>query len=220
MGRKRRRVMAVKIVKTRRRNPARRLKTGIVPDKRRVRMRFFVRFTLDLSVAGNSHTFRANGCFDPDVTGIGLQPRGFDQYATLYDRYVVTSSKIVLHGYSPDNPQPYLFSVRAHSAGVSADSTSGDVIELPGNSFSLASSFTDKHKRIVTSVNIAKFLNRSGGIQDDSDLVAGFTVDPTEQVRFTVTGIPEGDVAGGDVRVLGWIDYNVMLLEPKKVGAS
>ena len=223
MGKRRkmsRRIMPVKIIKTRRRRNTKILKTGIVPDKLRVRMRYFFKFDLDISAIGQDFVFRANGCFDPEVTGVGGQPRGFDQYATLYDRYVVTSSKITINAFSPTNAQPFMLSVRAHDSGVSSDANSADVVELPGNSFSLAPAFDNTRKKVVTSVNVAKFYNRSGGVQDDDDLVAGFTVDPTTQIRYTVTAIPEGTSAGGDVRIMGWIDYRVMLLEPKKVGAS
>ncbi len=212
--------MPVKIIKTRRRKPARRLKTGIVPDRTRVRMRYFFKATMDISVTKKDIVFRANGCFDPEVTGVGGQPRGFDQYSTLFDRYVVTSSKITVNAFQPTNAQPFMLSVRAHDSGVSSDATSSDVVELPGNSFSLVPAFDNTRKKVVTSVNVAQFYNRSGGIQDDADLVAGFTVDPTTQVRYTVTAIPEGTAASDIVTVMGWIDYNVMLLEPKKVGPS
>jgi len=37
---------------------------------------------------------RCNSVYDPDQTGGGGQPRGFDQYALLYDQYTVTNSKI------------------------------------------------------------------------------------------------------------------------------
>ncbi len=216
---KRRRVMPVKIVKTRRKRPNR-VKTGIVPDKRHVTMRYFFQKTLDISTVPDQHTFRANGLFDPDETGIGTQPRGFDQYAVFYNNYAVTSARIVAHGYSVGSSEPYLLSIRAHLDTTALDQDGGDVVELPGNVFTLASSYRDSHKRVATSVNIAKFLNRSGGIQDDADLIGTFSTDPLEQVHFTVTAVPVGQNNGTDVRIVGWIDFKVMLLSPKKVGGS
>lgn len=38
---------------------------------------------------GNVYTFRINDVFDPDFTGGGLQPLGFDQYTQMYGRYHV-----------------------------------------------------------------------------------------------------------------------------------
>lgn len=43
--------------------------------------------------AGGSYTFAINNCFDPNFTGAGSQPLGFDQYAALYGRYRVLSVK-------------------------------------------------------------------------------------------------------------------------------
>ncbi len=39
--------------------------------------------------AGASYSFAINSAFDPNFTGIGLQPLGFDQYSALYGRYRV-----------------------------------------------------------------------------------------------------------------------------------
>lgn len=35
------------------------------------------------------HTMNLNSCFDPDRTGVGTQPYGWDQYSALYNRYRV-----------------------------------------------------------------------------------------------------------------------------------
>lgn len=40
-----------------------------------------------------------NGLYDPDITGIGHQPMGFDQFCpTLYQSYIVTGCKMILEG--------------------------------------------------------------------------------------------------------------------------
>lgn len=43
-----------------------------------------------------SYQFRGNSVFDPDSTGVGGQPNGFDQWAAFYNEYVVLSSTIVV----------------------------------------------------------------------------------------------------------------------------
>ncbi len=51
---------------------------------------------LDPGVAGVAayHSFRANDCFDPDETGVGHQPRGFDQIIPMYEHFTVIGSKM------------------------------------------------------------------------------------------------------------------------------
>lgn len=42
---------------------------------------------------GFAWSFRVNSLFDPDFTGTGVQPLGFDQFSALYGRYAVIHSK-------------------------------------------------------------------------------------------------------------------------------
>lgn len=39
------------------------------------------------------HVFGSNCLFDPDITGTGHQPAGFDQYMALYQRYTVLKTR-------------------------------------------------------------------------------------------------------------------------------
>jgi hypothetical protein len=56
--------------------------------------------SLSGGVTPGSHVFSANGLYDPDITGTGHQPRGFDQIIPLYDHYVVTKSTVRVQMYS------------------------------------------------------------------------------------------------------------------------
>jgi len=42
------------------------------------------------------YQFRTNSLFDPDLTGTGHQPYGFDQWKTYYGTYMVTRSQIAV----------------------------------------------------------------------------------------------------------------------------
>ena len=53
-------------------------------------------FNLNVTASGFPvfYHFSANGLFDPDLTGAGHQPMGFDQIMPLYNNYVVISASI------------------------------------------------------------------------------------------------------------------------------
>jgi len=52
------------------------------PSQKIVKMRYVDRYQNTLNGAGYGLVqWRANGCFDPDVTGTGHQPLGYDQWS-------------------------------------------------------------------------------------------------------------------------------------------
>jgi len=51
--------------------------------------------------AAGTRIFAANGLYDPDITGTGHQPMGFDQFAGIYERYLVLHSKLVIKNLAP-----------------------------------------------------------------------------------------------------------------------
>lgn len=46
---------------------------------------------VDTSLTGGTYSFNLNSMFDPNRSGIGHQPHGFDLLATMYNRYRVIS---------------------------------------------------------------------------------------------------------------------------------
>lgn len=76
------------------------------------------------------HTFAGNSCYDPDVTGAGHQPNGFDEYSTLYYKYRVHGCKISIIGTNVTDAVPTVMGLQ-----TSTDSTYtavySDMVEQP-----------------------------------------------------------------------------------------
>lgn len=66
----------------------------LMPPKFNTVLRYSTSFTLDpgFSTAAAMRVFSANGLYDPDITGVGHQPRGFDQLMSLYQHYNVSKA--------------------------------------------------------------------------------------------------------------------------------
>jgi hypothetical protein len=54
------------------------------------------------NVLGTAQTYRLNSLFDPDLTGAGTQPYGFDTLATIYQQYKVSRVRVSIDFLSPD----------------------------------------------------------------------------------------------------------------------
>lgn len=89
---KRTRRLAARYKKRRRRRAlAPRLPISGFPKSKMVKLRYSAEVILNPPAVGVPavHYFTANSMYDPDLTGIGHQPRGFDEWMNVYDHYTV-----------------------------------------------------------------------------------------------------------------------------------
>lgn len=67
----------------------------VAPDRARVKLKFEQRASMTLTTGNvNYRTYRGNSLYDPDYTGTGTQPAGYDQWTALYNKYLVRASKM------------------------------------------------------------------------------------------------------------------------------
>lgn len=71
-------------------------KNGGFPKSVFTKLRYVWNGTLNPGAGGINaiQVFRANSVYDPDYTGAGNQPRGFDEWMAVYDHFYVKRSKI------------------------------------------------------------------------------------------------------------------------------
>lgn len=81
-----------------RRRAPRRLPTSGFPKSKIVKLRYVERISVDPGFGDfTKYDFSCNSVYDPNVTGIGHQPLGRDQWAGLYRSYDVIRSDITVH---------------------------------------------------------------------------------------------------------------------------
>lgn len=59
----------------------------------KVRLIYSSAFTLSPGAISAANVFALNGLYDPDITGAGHQPAGFDQYMAMFETYNVLACK-------------------------------------------------------------------------------------------------------------------------------
>lgn len=198
-------------------------KGGVVRDRRIVTMRYAETFELTAVSVVVHKSFRANGLFDPDVSVGGHQPRGFDQFMALYDRFMVLSATLNIKAFSTST-NPWFISCRVQDSADTLDSslTTG-VLETKGNNVwrVTAADANNFPARMRITGAPARFYNKSIATQlNDPNMQGTSLADPVTQLFFNLTAGRAGNVDAADIKIICWIDYKVMMLDPTQVANS
>lgn len=189
-----------------------------LPTKLKATLRFVDYPTLNIGAAGTpaTHVYRASGLYDPDVTGVGAQPRGFDQLMTLYDHFVVIGSKITVKMSPYIATKPVYFAINLKDSGT----TDANIITTTESSFTswnLVSPSGDTCTLVQT--YSPRFLGRSNPLSDP-DLKGSDSASPVENAFYhVVIASPAGTDESAIVPFV-CIEYTAVFIEPKRPPAS
>lgn len=178
--------------------------------------------TLNPGAAGiaASHVWSANGLYDPDITGTGHQPAGFDQLMLFYNHYTVTHAKITVTFANQDTTNGQTVAIFI----ADTDTTYSDIrqpIENGNCTFSelnLKNNSPDQ-KTLTANVDIRKFMARKS-VMDDPTLYGTSSGNPTDQVYFILTAAPQAVTDSSNIGCQTTIEYNVVFTERKRVAIS
>lgn len=157
------------------RNPRNRIVTSKLsgpaqqPDRLMVKLKYTQK--IDFSGANTvAQIFRANGLFDPDLSGSGFQPNGFDQYAAFYTRYRVHAAKI--EGWYITDAATAGGTAVVSIAPSSTPTTVGGAFEgIIGNPYvkwcTVGPSSGENNQKLTNYVSIQKFQGKPGVKYDD-----------------------------------------------------
>lgn len=72
-----------------------------VPDVLRTKLKYCEQYLVESSTLDfGAQIMSGNSVYDPDVSGVGHQPRGFDEWSRFYKKYRVYASAIKVHFFS------------------------------------------------------------------------------------------------------------------------
>lgn len=199
---------------------------GILAKTFKQGFRYTDTITLDPTSGGNIayHTFSANGLYDPDITGVGHQPMGFDQLiGVVYNHYTVIGAKLratFMSQNSTTTGQAYVGIMQL--AGSSPVSTSfNDVAESKHSKLNTMRSMNGGGRTsVVSKISLSKWLGQKV-LQEDANAGTS-TTNPTEQVYWAVYASSNfaGTTDPAPMRVLIEIEYVAILHEPRQLAGS
>lgn len=221
-GRKRARAAAISRRRYRRRYaiPQR----AVTPKTKLAKLKYTQLVTLNPGPGAiANHLFCCNGAYDPDVTGTGHQPLGFDQYMVWYDHYTVIGAKITVTGVNEDTVNEMIVGLHKNDDTATLPTTTSHACELPSVHYKVV------RPRGAGSGDGFKLVGK-WGIKADSDFV-GHNVgsnelrgtassNPSERKYFNIFAGPIGSADLPSTNVWVHIEYLVVFSEPKEFGQS
>ena len=179
--------------------------SGPAKFKSRTTLRYADYFTLNPVASGFAvYVLSANGMFDPNISGVGHQPRGFDQWMTMYKRYTVIGSKITIvcgntsTATTSENILVSCFPTMNTSVSLTQPY---DMIEPKGTkwmAFTNGSTISTikPNPKLTNQINILKWLGKK---DTDDDTISGLSsTNPDSQVYWMIVLGLDGstDIAG------------------------
>lgn len=179
-------------------------------------------FALDAAIGTvATKIYSANNLYDPDVSGTGHQPRGFDELMNLYSHFVVVGAKCtvtVLHEGGSANLSSACSGI-ALQADSGALSTLNDYLESSYVRFTHNSDYSQKPETVSYKCNPNKFLGRSKPLSDP-DLKGSAVGSPVEQAYFHIFQAGLASSNPGLCHYNIRIEYLTCLIEPKNPSQS
>jgi hypothetical protein len=159
--------------------------------------------------AANSWALRGNGMYDPDVTGAGAQPSGFDQYMAIYKNYRVIGSRCIatyIPGSSAFGSGVAMLTVRWDDNEGTVASTVADLLGQR-NSVSAYTTGVGATVAIASAHCLTKTATRLS--PNEIDLSGTVTSDPAIQWHWhvNVNSVDEASTASGRLHIV--IEYDV-----------
>lgn len=195
-----------------------------IPNRFATKLRYADNFTLQpVSGLVAAHLWNANSCYDPDVTGTGHQPRGFDQFMAMYDHFTVIGSKITAwfcgsSGSATNSPTMIGIALKDFTT---LPSTKNDYMEGRNVVSTMLAFDNETHevKKLTKTFSTKKFLGVSKPLAS-SVLRGSASADPAEDAYFHVFAQALQPANIDPIRVQVVIDYLVVFTEPKQPSQS
>lgn len=165
----------------------------------------------------SSYEMNLNSLYDPNESGVGHQPMGFDQLMNIYEKYTVVAAKITV-AFLPDTTVPSVCGLRLKDGNTLSLVDKKKLIENGDSKWAYASTANGGNNRIILSknVNVKKFFGQKA-IVGDEKFTMSKTAEPADDdsvvAELWVAPISASDTHGRCVVDIN-IEYTAVFTEP------
>lgn len=190
-----------------------------------LKLRYYEDIILPQPVVGaaSNYFFRCNSLFDPNYTGIGHQPLGYDEFSQFYNHYTVLSAKATVK-FTPDWSSTGVDNCR-FAIAVSPDTTAvvdnEKLFSQPSTKWKHCSTQKDMTTISKTFSTKNYFGLSKGNIVGNDKFQASINANPNEQAFFRLSCSPiHGSVQAPAAYASIMIEYLIVMSEPKVLNLS
>lgn len=180
------------------------------PDKKMCRLRYVESITMTIANQNaNKYAYSTNSCYDPNNSGTGHQPYGFDQWALIYNHYKVMSSSIRLLTTSVASQTGAIYGIKVDdNATVAVDVNS--LMEQKSSRYNIVN-----NQSAPSSLSYTWNLRKSMDPTDDnvSAVVTNSPVDQEFFIIYAATANPADTTSNQYITLQVQIDYIVQFSE-------
>lgn len=189
-----------------------------IPNSRLVRFRYCpAGISIDPAVGlAATYVFRCNSLYDPDYTGVGHQPMGYDEMTTLYSRSTVISSKIQVTFISPGsavNSGTAVVGIRVDTNPTTSADTELNMENIPNN-FRVLGNSAQAGVTLSETWSLKKYAGKRNYREDSVSEVMGGGVVGNVMYYQVFAGAVFGTDDPGAIRILPVIEYVAILWDP------
>lgn len=159
----------------------------VVSDRVRLKLKYNSYYTLSGGAGTPFLQVFQNSLFDPDLTGSGNQPMGFDQWKNFYNRYRVNAISIKVQGANTNSTNPILFSVFPSLTSTAPGSTSGVFSQPYARTISVPQS-SGNSKIYISNYMTTKKMYGYTNIDQEEDFSSVVSASPANLWYFLVYG--------------------------------
>jgi hypothetical protein len=162
------------------------------------------------------YTYRLNSLYDPDETGAGSQPLGFDEIMAMYTYFRVEHVKVEIEAVN-NSSVPAMLAI-APSISVTDPTSVNDVASMAGSKHSLLSASTGQNR---TKFNFNFDIRKILGFKtlNDNDTLGTSSGNPTRMVYLHVAAV-NYDTSAKDIYLSTHITYDTRFTNVKQLALS